>query len=256
MSPGLVSISFRKLSPEDVVKFAAASGLECIEWGGDVHVPHGDLVAAKRVRDITAEAGLQVAAYGSYLRLTAPDDPEPEAVIETAHELGAPTVRVWAGNQASASATPEFRAEVVRKTLVLADIAQSAHIKVAFEYHGNTLTDTPTSTAQLLRDTAHPAVGCLWQPPNGQPLDTCLSSLEGVLDHLINIHVFHWGSGWKERFRLQEGADRWRRYLARIDQAGLHPAALLEFLPNDDPDLLVDEAATLRHLINETKSSN
>ena len=44
------------------------------------------------------EAGLAIAAYGSYYRVEH-DDPAPfEPVLATAVELGAPTVRVWAGS--------------------------------------------------------------------------------------------------------------------------------------------------------------
>jgi hypothetical protein len=40
---GLVSITFRQLSPPAIIDLVRQAGLEGIEWGGDVHVPHGDL---------------------------------------------------------------------------------------------------------------------------------------------------------------------------------------------------------------------
>ena len=36
---GLVSISFRENSPEEIVKACVAAGLRYIEWGSDVHAP-------------------------------------------------------------------------------------------------------------------------------------------------------------------------------------------------------------------------
>ena len=66
---GLVSITFRRLSPREIVKLVKKSGLEGIEWGGDVHVPHGDLSVAREVATMTQEEGLVVAAYGSYYRV-------------------------------------------------------------------------------------------------------------------------------------------------------------------------------------------
>ena len=36
---GLVSISFRKETPETLVEAVKAAGLSCIEWGSDVHAP-------------------------------------------------------------------------------------------------------------------------------------------------------------------------------------------------------------------------
>src|SRR5687768_14765950 len=64
IQPGLVSVTFRKLSPAEVVRVAVDAGLTSIEWGGDIHVPHGDLARAKEVAAMTTEAGLSASAYG------------------------------------------------------------------------------------------------------------------------------------------------------------------------------------------------
>ena len=58
--PGLVSISFRSLSPEEIIRIAKAAGLSAIEWGGDVHVPFGEIETARRVGEITRAAGLSI----------------------------------------------------------------------------------------------------------------------------------------------------------------------------------------------------
>ena len=44
---GLVSVSFRPHTPEDILKAMQCAGLNYIEWGGDVHVPHGDEKTAR-----------------------------------------------------------------------------------------------------------------------------------------------------------------------------------------------------------------
>ena len=46
---GVVSVSFRDKTPEEIVESAAESGLECIEWGSDVHVPFNNLENAREV---------------------------------------------------------------------------------------------------------------------------------------------------------------------------------------------------------------
>src|SRR5689334_8415517 len=66
MFPGLCSVSFRNLSAAEVVALAKQAHLRGIEWGGDVHVPHGEVETAKAVRDLTLAAGLGVPSYGSY----------------------------------------------------------------------------------------------------------------------------------------------------------------------------------------------
>ena len=96
--PGLVSITFRKLTVEQIIDLCVEAGVKCIEWGGDVHVPPTDPANAARVGKLTAEAGLQVGAYGSYYRCGEADNTSTfEQVVEAAKLLNAPTIRVWAG---------------------------------------------------------------------------------------------------------------------------------------------------------------
>ena len=48
MKSGLVSISFRKKEIKELIKAAKESGLEYIEWGGDVHIPMGNVRLARK----------------------------------------------------------------------------------------------------------------------------------------------------------------------------------------------------------------
>lgn len=245
MRPGLVSVTFRALDVLEVAHLAASAGLACIEWGGDIHVPHGDLTAAEAAARITREQGLAVSAYGSYLRLGVKDGPSPAAVVDTAQALGAPIIRVWAGQKGSAESSPEERTQVVRAAWELADLAQRAGLTIAYEYHGNTLTDTAASVQQLLAETEHPAIRTLWQPPWRWSPEECLQSLRGILPRLAHVHVYHWRTP-QDRRPLAEGAEAWASYLGLIRSSGLNPDVLLEFVPGDDPNVLKSEAATLR----------
>lgn len=44
---GLVSISFRNRTAEEIIEAVKNAGLNAIEWGGDVHVPHGNVSRAR-----------------------------------------------------------------------------------------------------------------------------------------------------------------------------------------------------------------
>jgi len=249
MKSGLVSISFRKLSVLEIVRLASEAGLECIEWGGDIHVPHGDVAAAREAAKLTAVHGLSVSAYGSYLSLGVGGDPGLESVVETAVALGAPTIRVWAGKKSSAEATVEDRVAVVDAALAAAELAAANGLSISYEFHANTLTDTAESAAELFAETLHDAIRSFWQPPNGDGVEEALASLEVVIPRLSNVHAFHWWPDPAARLPLAEGLDRWSTYLDRIRLAGLQPDVLLEFLPGDDPGLLASEAATLLELL-------
>jgi sugar phosphate isomerase/epimerase len=245
MTTGLVSVTFRKLAPAEVIKIAIRAGLHGIEWGGDVHVPHGDVAAARQVRKLTEDAGLRVLAYGSYFRCKPVEDFQP--VLDAAIALGAPLIRVWAGDRASAQADDTWRDAVIAQSQHAVALAQQAGIAVAYEFHGNTLTDTLPSTLQLLQ--AVPGMKTLWQPPHDLPPPEQIAGLLAVLPWLANVHVFHWRPADRARLPLREGAALWSVRLAIAASASRDVAALLEFVRDDDVDQLLEDARTLRDLM-------
>lgn len=245
---GLVSVTFRKLSPVEIIGLVREAGLHGIEWGGDVHVPHGDLDSARRVRDLTITAGLQVAAYGSYYRAgkSESDGLAFARVLETARTLGAPTIRVWPGHEASADTPPAARRAIVDDLLRIADLAAAAGLTVSTEFHGGTLTDTNESAERLLAEAAHPALLTYWQPHNGEATPACLAGLRAVAASISNVHVFHWWPSAAERHPLADGALRWAEFLRELRTLPGERYCLLEFVPDDAPADFVRDAATLR----------
>ena len=99
---GLVSVTFRTLAVERVIELVSQAGLNSIEWGGDIHVPPTNPSWAKEVGKMTRESGLEVSSYGSYYRAGSLSDGQSfESILDAAVALGAPSIRVWAGNQGS-----------------------------------------------------------------------------------------------------------------------------------------------------------
>src|ERR1035441_2206467 len=117
--PGLVSITFRSLAPEEIIRLAAQAGVQSIEWGGDVHVPAGEVDRAREVGRRTREAGLMVSAYGSSSRLGR-----------------------GGGGGGEGNWSREDRREIIDDALRVAEMAGRAGIPLSLEYHGGTLTDT------------------------------------------------------------------------------------------------------------------
>lgn len=249
ITTGLVSVTFRKLSPAEIVALVRQAGLTGIEWGGDIHVPHGDLVRAREVRQLTLDAGRAVAAYGSYYKINQSEAAglRFETVLETAVALGAPTIRVWAGALGSAKADAAYRAATVAEAKRIAGLAQAAGITISSEYHTGTLTDTNTSAQTMLQEIQHPNFYTLWQPHNDETVETNLAGLRAILPQLTNVHCYHWVSG--ERRPLAEGADIWRQYFAVVKSSGRDHCALLEFVAGDEPANFLHDAATLRQLV-------
>lgn len=243
---GLVSVTFRQLTPSAIIDLVKHAGLDGIEWGGDVHVPHGDLAQARQVRQQTLDAGLHCAAYGSYYRVGHADTGPFATVLATAVALGAPSIRVWAGKQGSASADAAYRTLVIEDSHHIASLAADAGLPVVYEFHANTLTDSSAAARSLLESVAHPNLTSYWQPPRGASVADNLAGLDAVLPWLYNVHVFNWHMTTGARLPLHEGEPAWLCYLAKIATAQRDLFAMLEFVADDAPENFLRDAATLK----------
>ena len=245
---GLVSITFRALSVQEIVDLARTAGVEGIEWGGDEHVLPGDMQRAREVKHLTEGAGLTVSAYGSYYRLRPPDqeDASFEAVLAAAVGLGAPIIRVWAGRQPPAVVDAAERARIVADSRRIADMAAGQGIAIAYEYHRNTLTDTADSAVDLLTTVDHPNVKTFWQPPNGMSPAESLAGLNAVAPWVTSVHCFHWGATSQDRYPLSDGEAHWESYLARIAALPGDHFVSVEHVKDDAPAQFLQDAATLK----------
>lgn len=248
---GLVSVTFRKLSPMRIVEVAADAGLASIEWGGDVHCPPGDLNAATIAHDLSVAAGLVVSAYGSYYRLGA-DGNGPaaiNAICASAVALHAPVIRIWAGTVSSLATTPVAKARVIDDLTSLCDAAAERGLAISLEYHRDTLTDTPESAVDLLTAANRPNLYTYWQPRHGLTVEQNLTDLSMLRPWLRDVHVFHWWPEASVRHPLNDGADRWHTYLAAIASDGRPHTCSLEFVKDDRLEQLRDDGRVLNDLV-------
>ncbi len=242
---GVCSVTFRRLPAQEVIRLAVQAGLKGIEWGGDIHVPHGNLSVAREVVRQTRDAGLEISSYGSYYRVGHDDELPFEKVLETARVLEVPVVRVWAGKHGSRQASPDYRQKVVDDSRRIAEMCRREGLTACYEYHSDTLTDTSESAQQLMEAVGHPAMRSYWQPTVGQSASRNLSDLRRVLPRLVNVHVYWWTHG-NVRGALHEGEREWQRYLWLVARTGREHWLLLEFVRGDSPEALLEDASTLK----------
>ena len=244
----MCSVTFRNKSAEEIVALARQSGLECIEWGGDVHVPAGDYAAVERVRLLTESAGLKAPSYGSYFRCDGYD--EFVTVSETAKILGASTIRVLAGNKDGKDFSEREFSALTTTVKKCADYAVGNGQTIAFEYHYGTYCDNAESALRLLTAVDRENVKTYWQPmywlavPERERFVADKRSIETLSGKIENVHVYYWKNA-KDRFALFQGEALWREYVRLLPENNYY----LEFVKDDASEQLLKDAATLRVLI-------
>nr|CEL19832.1 hypothetical protein [Kibdelosporangium sp. MJ126-NF4] len=239
-------MTLRHKTPADVAAIAADAGLGIVEWGGDIHVPSGDLAAATHARKVCDDNGLAVGTYGSYHKLGDSDPDEFPELVRTAVELGARRVRVWAGTRASADAGPQYRAEVTSALRRCADLAGDRGLAVTVEYHVESLTDDIDSALALYAEAGPADLVAHWQPRESPIVGRCLAEIRALLPTLASVHAFSWGpDGYTERLALAAREDLWRPVFDLLSTKD-DVEVLLEFVPDDDVEAVVRDAETLR----------
>lgn len=244
MRLGLVSVTFRQLSPRQVVDLVKQAGLEGIEWGGDIHVPHGEVKKADEVRTMTEDAGLRVAAYGSYYRAGQGASFEP--VLETACALCVPTIRIWAGTKGSKETSLVDRNSIVDDIRRCSQDAEEHEMTVSLEYHRGTLTDEIGSCLRLVEEVGHRNLKLYWQPDTLVPHSKRVEDLKQIIPYVSNTHVFQWTRAGDETLRheLKEGEAEWLQYLAMLKANDGY--SLIEFVKGDSPEQFLRDAETLK----------
>ena len=247
--PGAVSATFKKmpLSVDEIIHLLVACGLQAVEWSENPHVQPDDPSGAALLRKKTEEAGLAVAAYGSYYRLGENEQPKQAFArsLRSAVALGAPVIRVWAGTRASAEVDEEQFRSLADEAALIAEMACHERIKVAFEWHKQTLTDTNLSAQRLIQQANHPNLYCLWQPTVALTPRERVQGIRMMSDKLLNFHVYSWPDGKRGPLNAAE----WQYYLdAAANMGGTH-CALLEFVVGDTEDQFRADAKTLLNLL-------
>nr|MBQ4318240.1 TIM barrel protein [Clostridia bacterium] len=242
---GIVSLTQRNISVDEMIKLIKDSGLRGVEWSSNCHVPETDTAFAAEVREKCKAADITIFSYGCYYKLGEGMDRKP--VIDTAVALGAPNIRIWAGTKNSEDVDAARRAELVKEAQEFADDAKAHGIDVSFEYHGGTLTNNVDSAYNLIREIGRDNVYLYWQPNQYKDLDFNIKALTKVLPYVKNIHVFCWKNS--DRFMLAEGIAAWNEYIRILKTSGKDHGMLMEFVKDDAYENVAVDALTLNKLI-------
>lgn len=241
---GLVSVSFRSLSPIEVFEAAKEAKLSCIEWGSDVHAPCNDERRLKEIKSLSESFGIECSSYGTYFRIGQNETDEILPYINAAKILGTDTLRVWCGIKGSQMYSQNELDAFYRDCHALASIAAENKVTLCMECHNDTLTDTVGSALNLMKEINSPFFKMYWQPNQHRTYEENLIYAEKIAPFAENIHIFNWLGN--NKFPLIEAEEQWTQYLKKIpDSKNL----LLEFMPDGKVESLNTEADSLRKIV-------
>ncbi len=154
MDFGFTTTSFRQIKGlEKIVNIAREAEVDCIEWGGDVHVK--SIEDARRAKELCDKAGIRINSYGSYYRVGCKNAHEWKEICEIASTMGARSVRVWLGKTDSEKTDEETYKNIVEDTKNICAIAETYGLIVCPECHDNTFNNNTDAFLKI-----HKEAGC------------------------------------------------------------------------------------------------
>lgn len=254
MKVALCSIAFRERLLEYSLDLACEAGLDGVEiWGREPHISEEyDANRVAAARKMVTDRGLEVAVFGSYLRLGAVEsDSMPlRDTLQIATGLDVSMVRVWASDVGSDGADDDLWKRTVEECREASASAEKMGLRLAVEMHTNTLADTAASARRLVEDVDRDNFGLNYQPlPDLE--DDALKRLKRVLPYVFHLHAQNYaalnGDPEKiERASLAEGVIDYVPLVDLLRDEGYDGYMAVEFSPSNVED---KRAAVLRDCI-------
>ena len=246
---GLVSVSFRAHSPEEILRATRAAGLSCIEWGSDVHAPYTD---AERLRGLAAlqrEYGIECSSYGTYFRLGETPISELPLYISAAKILGTDILRLWCGTGSGADYGDAERETLFSECRRAAELAREMGVTLCMECHRRTFTERKEDVVELMEAVGSPHFRMYWQPFQWLSAAESLAVARTVAPYAEHLHVFNWRGA--EKLPLCDAVEEWRAYLSVLPPMR---TLLLEFMPDGRLETLPREAEALRAIASGSRT--
>ena len=240
---GLVSVSFRDRTPEEILQAMKRAGLSVIEWGSDIHAPCTDTARLAELAALQKEYGITCCSYGTYFKFEKTPLDELESYIRAAKILGTDVLRLWCGRKSGAEMSAEEKSALLADCRAAARIAEHYNVTLCMECHQKTCTERVSDAVWLMEQVDSPHLKMYWQPFQWQTASENLQSARAIAPFAAHIHVFNWKG--EEKLPLAAATEEWRAYLAAFPTPH---TLLLEFMPNGTLDELAAEAAALKQI--------
>ena len=241
---GLVSISFRSLTCEELVEHLKKCGLKNIEWGSDVHAPADNIERLYEIKKLMDDNGINCCSYGTYFRISITPVEEIYKYIKAAKILGTNILRLWCGNKGTDVITKEEKEKLFADSKALAEIAEKEGVILCMECHNNTYTDRIDPALEIMEEINSENFRMYWQPNQLRTFEENMYYAKTISKYTYHLHVFNWA--FDDRFPLKDSVLTWKDYLTNFEGDRY---LLLEFMPDDKIETLPTETMALNEIV-------
>ena len=233
MRYSFMTFSTPKLSWEDVLAVAARFGYDGVEPRAQANHGHGIEVetsaeARAAIRQKAADAGIAISCLATSCRYAMPDGGErrqmvadSRALIDLAHDIGAPCLRVFGGSYPKETPVGDAIARVADCLAEVADQAAKAGVTLCVETHDSWC--DARHLVQVIRRVGHPAAQINWDIMHptraGMTIDEAFEAVRPYIHH-IHFHDGRQGDKGLELCPIGEGSIDHRRAIELLESIG------------------------------------
>lgn len=222
---GFTTTSFRQIKDfEKIVEIARQAQVDCLEWGGDIHVR--SVEDAKRAKELCNKAGIRINSYASYYRVGCKNALEWTEICKIATAMSARSVRVWLGRTDSEKTDEATYREILEDTKNICGVARDYGLIVCPECHDNTFNN---NTDAFLR--IHTDAGCdnfkTYFQSRYKRLQYDLDRIERTLPYTETVHISYSEQSREQFPKFNPGYID--ALLDKIKQVGFDGNILLEY---------------------------
>lgn len=181
---------FRLLDLLEPIVAAGFQGLEVWQY----HLARTSEAEVARVRDRADSLGLRFPVVGIYPEIHHSGAARGmqwrafEDMIARVKLIGADTVKIWLGNQASSSLDAEARKRSLAFAAAMLEKAATHGLIITGENHANTLLDSLPMCRQVLQELRAPNLKICFQPYDFHSTARALSDYRALQSHVIHVH--------------------------------------------------------------------
>lgn len=187
MKIGFTTTTFRQIKDlEKIVKLAKEAEVDCIEWGGDIHIK--DIEAAKTAKKLCDVYNIEVCSYASYYRAGCKNKSEWKKLCEIASALGARGIRIWLGTKDSEKTDENTYRNIKEDIIDMCEVAENYGILVCPECHDNTFNNNTDAFLRIKKDVNKDNFRTYFQSKYKKKAYD-LDRIERTLPYIESVHI-------------------------------------------------------------------